>query len=84
MGTVINEAIRVGVIFDGGKATPAWFAWKGRRVAVKEVTLRWRTREGQALFLHMGVTDGSNGFELIFNQQTLAWLLASVEPLGFE
>lgn len=82
MGTPINERVAVGVVFNRGLVKPAWFFWKGRRYAVREVTQRWESRHGQARILHLGVTDGADCFELALNQHTLAWLLVSVETGG--
>ena len=84
MGTQVNEAVKVGVVFDRGAVRPAWFIWAGRRYAVREVTQRWQTKEGRSPILHLGVTDGANGFELAFNQETLSWSLAAIEVDGCE
>ena len=80
MATPIHEPITAGVLFDRARIRPAWFVWHGRRYAVREVTQCWRTTEGQAAILHLGVTDGATTFELTLNQQTLQWHLAAVEP----
>ena len=82
MSTEIHEPIKAGVVFDRSLVKPAWFIWNGRRREVREVTQRWQTTDGAATILHLGVTDGANVFELTFNQQTLAWHLASVEGDG--
>ena len=82
MATVIDEPIKVGVVFEEAQARPAWFVWRSRRYVVREVTLCWRTQEGQATLLHLGATDGSNLFELVFNLRTLGWRLHQVETDG--
>ncbi len=79
MSTEIHEPISVSVTFDRTNVRPSWFLWKQRRYPIKEVTQRWQTKEGQTPILHLGVTDGTNCFELTFNQHTLTWHLASVE-----
>ncbi len=82
MGTQLNDRISVGAVFTGGAPAPAWFVWNGRRYTVTAVTMRWRTAEGSATVLHLGVTDGTNLFELTLNQQTLVWQLRSVDGGG--
>jgi hypothetical protein len=80
MTTAIHEPVSVGAVFEQGVVRPAWFLWQRRRIAVKQVTLRWHTKEGAARVLHLGVSDGANTFELQLNQETLRWSLAAVEP----
>ena len=80
MGTSLNEPIKVGAIFHQGTVRPAWFLWHGRRYDVHEVTMTWHTSAGRARILHLGVTDGANGFELALNQETLIWRLMAAEP----
>jgi len=83
MAISFNELIAVGVVFDRGRVTPAWFQWAGRRYSGCRVTMRWQTREGSALVLHLAVTtDNATCFELTFNQQTLTWRLAAVDEGG--
>ena len=82
MSTDIDEPLKTGVIFDRQLIRPAWFVWNGRRYAVRQVTQRWQTKEGQAPILHVGVTDGASTFELTLNQHSLIWRLAAVEANG--
>lgn len=82
MSTNIQEPIKTGVVFDRGGVFPAWFIWGGRRYTVREVTQRWRTKNGSETILHLGVTDWVSVFELTFNQETLVWRLRSVEVQG--
>lgn len=84
MGTHINEPIHIAVVFSHGAVKPAWFLWQGRRHDVREVTMRWQTRDGRDPILHLGVTDGANDFELTLNQQTLTWRVVSVAGDGCE
>ena len=82
MSTDVNEPIAVNAVFERGQVRPVWFLWGLRRVAIREITQRWQTREGTAPLLHLGVTDGTTCFELVFNQSTCVWRLASVETDG--
>ena len=84
MGTLLNEPIKVGVIFSSGMVRPAWFIWHGQRYDVKDVTMRWQTNEGAATILHLSVTDGAMSFELALNQRALTWSLVAVETNGCE
>lgn len=84
MTTLLNDPIIVGVIFHRGTIKPAWFIRRGRRYVLREVTMRWQTREGSAAILHLGVSDGATDFELAFNQQTLQWSLVSTTVDGCE
>ena len=80
MSTEIHEPITASVLFDHARIRPAWFFWHQRRYLVREVTQQWRTHDGCEVILHLGVTDGTTCFELIFNLHTLVWSLASIAP----
>lgn len=82
MSTALHESIQVGAVFQCGVVRPVWFVRQGRRYEVRDVTMRWTTREGRATLLHIVVTDAANTFELTFNQETLGWHLEAVEPGG--
>ncbi len=84
MDTRVEEPVTVGVVFSPGGVKPVWFMWQRRRYEIREVTMRWQTRQGTAPILHLGVTDGATLFELTCNQQTLTWRLAAVQASGCE
>ena len=84
MGTDVNEPITVSAIFERGQVRPDWFLWGRRRYPIREITQRWQTRDGNVPLLHLGVSDGATCFELVFNQHTLLWRLASVETDGIQ
>jgi len=71
----LREAIETGVLFGRGGIWPVWFRWNGRKVQVRQVTMRWRTTQGRALITHFAVTDGLNLYELTLNHQDLTWHL---------
>ena len=79
MATALQDPVTVGAVFRGGQVHPQWFLRRGRRYTVQAVTLRWQTREGSAVLLHLSVTDGANDFELVFDPQRLAWRVEAVE-----
>ena len=76
--TSVDESIRVGVAFDGGRALPVWFWWRNRYYKVKDVTYTWCTNLGIDRLHHYSVTDGANLYELKFNTTTLDWTLGKV------
>lgn len=84
MSTLVDEPISTGVVFQTGRVRPVWFLWRSRRYDLQAVTLSWRRKEGRATILHLSVTDGATGFELAFNQDTLAWRLISADVDGCE
>ena len=75
MTTIIGETIKVGAVFSGAVVQPRWFDHRQRRHEVAAITYQWRSRAGEAVLLHFAVSDGTNLFELSFNQQSLAWRL---------
>lgn len=79
MGVVtVDENIRVGVAFDGGRIVPMWFRWKDRYYKVKAVTFNWSSIEGSGKLRHFSVTDGINLYEICFNSRTLEWTLEKI------
>ena len=77
----LDEPIQVGVLFGAGEVRPIWFRWRGRRIEVKAVTLRWCSRQGRESLTHFAVSDGLNLYELTFHPQQIAWRLTKVgEP----
>lgn len=78
----IYEPILVDAVFTNSKIKPRWFIWKGRKYSVQEVTYSWQDREGEASLVYFSVSDGTNIFEICFNQKTLNWHLARVHIEG--
>ena len=78
--TTIDEPIHVNAVFRAGQVHPLWFVWAKRRYPVREVTLRWHTRQGREEFSHLAVVTAQGDMaELTFNHQTLMWHLARTE-----
>jgi len=82
MVVVLNESIKVGVVFKNGCAFPCWFDYRGRKTTVRAVTYTWRQKAGSATWLHFTVTDGANVYELAFQPEQLTWRLEAVEEAG--
>ncbi len=83
MKTLINESVKVGVVFGNGhKIKPVWFHWQGSRRRISAVTYRWKSRRGSAVIHHFSVTDGADLYELRYDTQSCIWELAYVETEG--
>ncbi len=78
MTTRIGEAVKVIAVFDHG-VRPVRFKWNGRVYPIKEITYRWRSREGSAAIIHFSVSDGAGLYELSYNQDTMKWSIEGVE-----
>ncbi len=74
----IAEPVQVGVVFRDNTVSPKWFVWNNIKYPVREVTYTWHVRRGEALLLYFSVTDGTNLYELSFNQKSLKWYLNKV------
>ncbi len=81
MGEVIDEQISVNLLFNHLKhtASPTSLYWRGRRYMITNVGLHHITREGWTMFHIFSVTDGTTGFKLELNAETLAWKLLEIE-----
>jgi len=78
----VNESVKVLALFGGGSIKPLRFSWRGVDYSVKEVTFRWKDREGRAIIYHFAVSDGSNIFQLGYHSEYLTWKLEAVDPEG--
>jgi len=82
MITDLDEAVKVGVVFDKGQAVfPRWFVWHARKYIIRRVTFSWKVKEGIYCNYHFSVTDGVNLFELCYQPHALVWKLMSVSPM---
>lgn len=79
MANIIDEPIKVGVVFFRGKIRPVWFAWNGRQIRIMETTFIWTTFEGSSTIYHFSVTDGKGLYEICFQNDSLHWRLAKAE-----
>ncbi len=77
----INVQIRVGAIFETGRAIrPVWFDWQRQKHTITAITYRWQELSGETKMLHFSVSDGQNLFELTYNTDRQTWSLAGIEP----
>ena len=74
------DPITVGAIFEPpARVKPAWFIWNGRKIRVLRTNHVWSEREGITTLYHFSVTDGTDTFHLVMNNNTQAWHLEGVE-----
>jgi hypothetical protein len=79
MVVVIEEYIKVGAVFGGGRVEPKWFLWRGQKYTVCRVTHTWKDAEGRETRHHFAVTDGATLFELCYQERAMNWILSAVE-----
>lgn len=81
MTELIDEQVSVNLLFNHLKhtASPTSLYWRGRRYTITKVGLHHITREGRTMLHIFSVTDGTTGFKLEFNAETLGWKLLEVE-----
>jgi len=78
MITEIDERIKVGAVFSGGSARPAWFVWRARKYVVTEITYTWQEKIGERTLSFFSCGDGINLYELVFDSKKLSWKLRKV------
>ena len=79
MVVFLNQNISVAAVFKGGDVFPRWFLYRGRKVAVREVTYSWKETKGAALFHHFAVSDGMNLYDIAFQPVALSWSIEAVD-----
>jgi len=79
MATEIHEPIQVSVLFSNGKAKPNWFIWRSMKIHVQETTFTWKHIDGNTIFTHFSVTDGTDTYELQVDSKHFAWKLIKIE-----
>ncbi len=78
----VDEPVEVIVLFRKGGIKPIRFLWRGMTYRVKEITFKWKDREGGTAIYHYGVSDGSNAFQLGYHSEYLTWKLEAVDLEG--
>lgn len=77
--TEIKQKIKTGVIFTSGGIYIKWFEWNLRKIAVKRITHRWWTKEGENKILHFSVLGDGGYYEISYNLKTFEWILEKTE-----
>jgi hypothetical protein len=78
----VNESVKVLALFCRGTMRPVRFSWRGVDYAVKQITFKWKDREGKAAVYHFAVSDGSSVFQLGYQPESLTWKLEAVDLEG--
>jgi hypothetical protein len=77
MFDTVNDAVDVVAAFEGTKIRPVRFRWRGRAIAVKEVTSRWVRREGMVQRMYFAVQGpAQDTYELCFEPREITWVLS--------
>lgn len=81
MSEAIDESVSVNLLSNHIKRSvaPTSVYWHGRRYQITKVGLHHITREGRTLIHIFSVTDGTTGFKLSFDTETLGWKLLEIE-----
>jgi hypothetical protein len=76
----INEQVQVIAIFgdEYKKIRPFKMQWHDKDYLISEVGYLRKQKEGKATWHVFSVTDGANFFELMFNSESLVWMLGRV------
>jgi hypothetical protein len=53
--------------------------WNGRKIKILRTNHAWSEREGIATIYHFSVTDGTDIFHLVMNNDTQSWHLEGVQ-----
>lgn len=76
----ILEPVIVGAIYEpAANVKPVWFIWNGRKIKVVRTNHAWSQREGTATLYNFSVTDGTDTFHLVMNNDTQSWHLEGVQ-----
>jgi hypothetical protein len=74
----LDETIKVGAVFKGGKIIPKWFIWEDREYRIKDINYFWMDRQGREKIQCFSVTDGANNYEISFNTERTLWKLNKI------
>jgi hypothetical protein len=80
---VINERVDVVTIFRrqgdiSSLCAPCKLRWRGREIELTELALRHPTEKGKRMIHVFHVSDGSNGYRLEFDAESLTWTLVAM------
>ncbi len=67
--------IKVATIFEKSKMKPVWFVLDNRRYDIKDISYEWKTKKGHSTLHHFAVFDGTNSFEIVFDDKEVQWEL---------
>lgn len=81
----INERVDVVAIFKkrgevAALCVPCKIRYRGREIELTELSLRHPTSAGKRMIHVFHATDGSNGYRLEFDAESLTWTLVAMIP----
>jgi len=79
----VNERVDVAVVFKrqgdiGSVCMPHKMRWRGQEIELTELALRHPTTQGKRMLHVFHVSDGSNGYRLEFDAESLTWVLVAM------
>jgi len=81
MSEIINEKVSVVSFYDRNtnRELPQEVIWQGRAYKIRQVAYHWPVRRGRRL-LHIFsvVTENNTSFKLVYDTETLYWILEEV------
>ena len=80
---LINERVDVVAVYKkrgdvSCVCLPSRMRWRGRQIDLTELTLRHPTTAGRRMIHVFHVSDGSNGYRLEFDAESLTWTLVAM------
>lgn len=78
MYQTIHESIKVAGVFDRAHFVPRWFVWGQLRFNIEKITLISDYKQGLLKSKSFSVLAAGNLYRLVFNLNTLDWVLDSV------
>jgi hypothetical protein len=80
---LINERVDVVAIYRrqgdiGSLCVPCKLRWRGQDIELTELSLRHPTVQGKRMIHVFHVSDGSNGYRLEFDAESLTWTLVAM------
>ena len=79
MVVFLHTTVSVGAVFKRSGVFPRWFGYRGKKIAIQDITYSWKEKRGESTFLHFAVTDGTTLYDLSFQPERLSWHLEAVE-----
>lgn len=74
----LHESVRTFVDFDGNRVRPVAFLRGNRRYEIQRVNLVYRKRVGKRFVWCFAVSDEGNTYVLVYDPETLLWVLEEV------
>lgn len=79
MSVSICQPVTVVALFEKGSFRPIIFRWQNRKISIDTIEFTWQTTQGRAKLFHFSAATAGAIYELVFNNQSLGWMLQEVE-----